>query len=740
MEGHILADKVRRPCKGTDQEMSFIYSFLNSEDVARLCREIGHRFTSLQSAYLIDHSYRHTLEEKRRAFQWVTDHMPDEEMLFGSEGRAAIREGRKPETLHRFLEKYVHLQNQCLGEFFDVSENCVYQCSVYESGCGCGTYESVHHLAGEYGNGREWFKQDGYYKSAEEALDAARDRDDRNRRVRVCKHYMDKTQRCISVIFDSNRAVTEIEYDSGMSDEESDIMLRLDEVCFVCPVPFQKGDIVCASSSTYMADGPFVFLGTWYEGKTAEEIRKYLKSADSSDMTAYGYFQDDRYGRRGRIYWECMHDYVSLEYYRGNFKRGKRILKAVSNFLKGELDLDYVLNAYHIILNEENAGYFRKALGITQEGLCLAGLEPEGHLICAENTTELRAYQGLFGFCVGDALGVPVEFSDRNERKEDPVREMRAYGTHRQPAGTWSDDTSLMLCLIDAVNQGYSIQKTADNFVDFYKNGAFTPYGKVFDIGISTREAIEKMCGGESPARCGGTSAEDNGNGSLMRVLPLAFYGLRMEGPQLISLVEEVSSLTHGHRRSVFACIFYVKFAIRLMAGDSKTEALERTIGFMEQYCAESYAAEWEYFDRILRKRILELSENDIRSTGYVVDTLEAALWAFFGGKSYREIVQKAVNLGGDTDTVAAIAGGLAGIYCGVYGEQAAKDDPAEIWEGIWEKDGLVERETETQEKDGAVQRGAGIPQEWIQCIAKKEELYRMFRQFYQVCKRKWQT
>ena len=169
-------------------------------------------------------------------------------------------------------------------------------------------------------------------------------------------------------------------------------------------------------------------------------------------------------------------------------------------------------------------------------------------------------------------------------------------------------------------------------------------------------------------------------------------------------------------------------------------EALERTIGVMEQYCAESYAAEWEHFDRILRKRILELSENDIRSTGYVVDTLEAALWAFFGGKSYREIVQKAVNLGGDTDTVAAIAGGLAGIYCGVYGEQAAKDDPAEIWEGIWEKDGLVERRTETQEKDGAVQRGAGIPQEWLQCIAKKEELYRMFRQFYQVCKRKWQT
>lgn len=350
-------------------------------------------------------------------------------------------------------------------------------------------------------------------------------------------------------------------------------------------------------------------------------------------------------------------------------------------------------------------------------------LKPEGDFLCAKNAMERRLRQGLFGFCVGDALGVPVEFSNRNERKEDPVREMRAYGTHRQPAGTWSDDTSLMLCLVDAVNQGYSIQKTADNFMDFYKNGAFTPYGEVFDIGISTKEAIEKMCVGETPARCGGASVGDNGNGSLMRVLPLAFYGLRMEGPQLISLVEEVSSLTHGHKRSMFACIFYVKFAIRLMAGDSKTDALDRTIRFVKQYCAESYAVEWEHFDRILSKQILELEENSIHSTGYVVDTLEAALWAFLGGKSYREIVLTAVNLGGDTDTVAAIAGGLAGIYYCVYGGQAVEDAQKKIWKG-------------TRDWDGPVERGVGIPEEWIQCIAKKEELYQMFRQFYRACKR----
>ena len=198
--------------------------------------------------------------------------------------------------------------------------------------------------------------------------------------------------------------------------------------------------------------------------------------------------------------------------------------------------------------------------------------EEKEPFILAGNIWENMMYHGLFGFCVGDAVGVPVEFSDREQRKKDPVREMRAYGTHYQPAGTWSDDTSLMLCLIDAFNRGYSIRKAADNFVDFYKNGAFTPHGEVFDIGNSTRDAIERMIRGENPVKCGGTLDRDNGNGSLMRILPLAFYGLQMKAAELIPLIEEVSSLTHGHPRSRFACIFYVRFVIQLLTGDLRKE------------------------------------------------------------------------------------------------------------------------------------------------------------------------
>lgn len=307
---------------------------------------------------------------------------------------------------------------------------------------------------------------------------------------------------------------------------------------------------------------------------------------------------------------------------------------------------------------------------------------------------ESRLYGGLFGFCVGDVLGVPVEFSTREERLKDPIREMRAYGTYHQPFGTWSDDTSLTICLIDAINHGYSVQKVAENFMNFYEKGYFTPYGTVFDIGNSTREAIIRMNHEINPINCGGRLDIDNGNGSLMRILPLAFYGLGLSDKELIRMIEEISSLTHGHRRSKLACIIYVEFAIHIFLGHEKERALDETIMLVRNNCLEIYSEELQHFERILNKKIFNVSKDDIKSTGYVIDTLEAVLWTFFHADSYRDTILNAINLGGDTDTIAAIAGGIAGIYYGV--------------------------------KD--------IPSAWIQCIAKKEELYQMFEQFCSIC------
>lgn len=307
-----------------------------------------------------------------------------------------------------------------------------------------------------------------------------------------------------------------------------------------------------------------------------------------------------------------------------------------------------------------------------------------------QNDRENKIYGGLFGFCVGDALGVPVEFSTREERKKDPIKEMRAYGVYHQPFGTWSDDTSLMICLVDAINRGYSIKRVAENVVNFYENGYFTPYGEVFDIGNSTRNSIIRICDGNNPTDCGGKAETDNGNGSLMRILPVAFYGKKLDGQELMRLTEEVSSLTHGHNRSKLACIFYVEFVIQIIMGYDKEAALDRTIDFINHNCAKEYSNEFLSFKNILNKRIVNVEENEIKSTGYVIDTLEAALWTFFHTDGYRETILKAINLGGDTDTIAAIVGGIAGIYYGLN----------------------------------------DIPKAWIQSIAKKEELYQMFEQF----------
>lgn len=310
-----------------------------------------------------------------------------------------------------------------------------------------------------------------------------------------------------------------------------------------------------------------------------------------------------------------------------------------------------------------------------------------------KNEKESRIYGGLFGFCVGDAMGVPVEFSTREERKRNPVEGMWAYGTHHQPFGTWSDDTSLTLCLIDAINKGYSVNRLAQNFVDFYEKSSFTPWGEIFDIGNAARDALIQMCAGKNPVECGGAEENHSGNGSLMRVLPLAFYAYKLGDDDLIKMVEEVSSLTHRTKRSKLACIFYVQFVIQLLENE-KEHALEKTVDFVKKNCRISYADELQYFARILDKQILSLPEEQVKSTGYVVDTLEAAVWTFFHTTGYREAILKAVNLGGDTDTIAAVAGGMAGAYYGF----------------------------------------CDIPDNWIQNIVKKEELYWMFQDFGNCC------
>jgi len=273
---------------------------------------------------------------------------------------------------------------------------------------------------------------------------------------------------------------------------------------------------------------------------------------------------------------------------------------------------------------------------------------------------------GIFGVAVGDALGVPVEFSSREELKSDPVVGMRGGGIHKQPSGTWSDDSSLTFCLLESLCDGFDLDDIANNFSRWFKEGYWTPHGEVFGVGGTTREAMLRLEDKTDPTEAGGKGERDNGNGSLMRILPMVFYTKDMDLEKRFELVHKVSSITHAHPRSKMACGFYVTLSMELLKGKKPLCAYDETICIFEDYYQkEPFQKELPHFDRILSKELYGSSKKDIRSGGYVMDTLEASIWAFLNSGDFEETVLTAINLGEDTDTVGAVAGGLSGIWYG---------------------------------------------------------------------------
>jgi ADP-ribosyl-[dinitrogen reductase] hydrolase len=277
-----------------------------------------------------------------------------------------------------------------------------------------------------------------------------------------------------------------------------------------------------------------------------------------------------------------------------------------------------------------------------------------------------KVLDGLMGLCVGDALGVPVEFASRAELQDAPVVDMYSPNRWNQLPGTWSDDSSLTFCLVDALCEGFSLDKIADSFCRWYYEQAWTARGKVFDIGITTQMALEKLHRGVPPLQAGDTVERSNGNGSLMRILPLAYYHRQLDLSSLLERVHQVSCITHAHPRSQMACGIYISIAIALLQGYDPREAYELGLERVEPlYQQPPFIQEYSHFERVFSRNIDQLPMAEINSEGYVIDTLEASLWCLLQSSSYPEAVLKAVNLGEDTDTTGAVTGGLAGIYYG---------------------------------------------------------------------------
>ncbi|MDR1594150.1 MAG: ADP-ribosylglycohydrolase family protein [Prevotellaceae bacterium] len=279
----------------------------------------------------------------------------------------------------------------------------------------------------------------------------------------------------------------------------------------------------------------------------------------------------------------------------------------------------------------------------------------------------LAIKSALFGVAVGDALGVPVEFMSREALRQNPVTDMRGYGSYYQPAGTWSDDSSLTFCLADALTHDFNISRVASNCMKWVIENFWTARGEVFDIGSGTSEAIRRLTDGVEPEQAGGTAETNNGNGSLMRILPLVFYLLDKPIEERFRITKQVSSITHGHIRSVIACFYYLELARIILLQKDKVKAYNDWQKTVADFDLSKLVPETEItkFDRLLKGDISTLTEKEIKSSGYVLYTLEAAVWCFLTTNSYEECVLKAVNLGGDTDTTAAVAGGLAGLCYG---------------------------------------------------------------------------
>ena len=281
-----------------------------------------------------------------------------------------------------------------------------------------------------------------------------------------------------------------------------------------------------------------------------------------------------------------------------------------------------------------------------------------------------KAQQGkaaILGAAVGDALGVPVEFQGREVRESDPVTGMREYGTHNQPAGTWSDDTSMILATVSGFLKAgkYSPDAVMKEFSAWLVSADHTPHGEVFDVGNATSQAISRYGNGTPAKECGGSSEWSNGNGSLMRILPVALaFG---DDPDLVKKASEMSALTHAHERSRMSCAFFCLVVSELLHASPIREAVAFAWQVMD--------TRWDFspeertrFESWHPDPLFSREESDIHGTGHVVDTLEAALWMNEKHDTFREAVLGAVNLGDDTDTTGCVTGALAGLIHGEDG------------------------------------------------------------------------
>lgn len=267
--------------------------------------------------------------------------------------------------------------------------------------------------------------------------------------------------------------------------------------------------------------------------------------------------------------------------------------------------------------------------------------------------------RSVVGFAIGDIMGVPYEFKRRGTFRCDGLRASKLGDAHGiLPLGSWSDDTSLLLCVLDALkgsDRKDIYERWRKNAIQWSWFGKFTNHGYriPFDIGRSCRIGIDCMALHMQNKKA--NDIKSNGNGGLMRILPLAFVPFS-DNEELLDAIRLFNSCSHNHLISHICCMVYILLAKNLIEKLPFELALQKAI--------ESIPFEYRIpeLSRIWSMDILTAPEDDIKSSGYVVDTLEASIWCCYQSSNFMDAILMAVNLGHDTDTVAAVTGGLSGI------------------------------------------------------------------------------
>jgi len=302
---------------------------------------------------------------------------------------------------------------------------------------------------------------------------------------------------------------------------------------------------------------------------------------------------------------------------------------------------------------------------------------------------QTKLLDSVYGVAIGDALGVPAEFKTRETLAQNPVTDML---DSFMPKGTYSDDTAMTLCnLASFVEHNWELYPydIMERFLKWADKGYMAVDGDVFDIGVTTRKAITNFYNKVPLEECGGKSFYECGNGSLMRIIPLVFYLQKHPEADKYSVIKQISALTHTHDVCTIGCYIYVLLCLSLLNNENVNKHALFKDELPKIFNSINNKVDKEWLDLYARifdfDSFINLQVNDIKSDGYVVNTLEAALWCFLTTEDYCSCVLKAVNLGSDTDTTAAVAGGMAGLY---YGKRSI---PTEWIEALRNKDVIDE-------------------------------------------------